>query len=223
MAYTPLVPQAVKNWTISIGNSDAQNWKLLKDDTVTTPVGPGATGAKLVALWGTSTDSSARNIQIALVRSGSVSVTSATPAVVTWTGNTLAIGDQIFFTAATIPTGVTATLPYWVISAGFTAGSTFEFAASAGGAAINTSSTGTTVVCYAVRILTTIPVAITSGTDGSTATTNFLNPTYWPGLPVDNDGNPFFFLESVDYLAVASASTVTSNKIINVSGVGANF
>src|SRR6185369_14320295 len=98
----------------------------------------------------------------------------------------------------------------------------FEFSASAGGAAINTSSTGTTVVCYAVRILTTIPVAITAGTDGATAAANFFNTTYWPGYPVDNDGNPYLFLESVDYLAV-SAPAVTANKILNFTAIGANF
>ena len=67
-----------------------------------------------------------------------VTITVASPAVVTYT-NTFANGQTIQFqTTGALPSGITAGINYYVISAGLTA-STFRFSATVGGAAINTT------------------------------------------------------------------------------------
>lgn len=71
--------------------------------------------------------------------SATVTMTIATPAVVTWTGHGLVAGDPITFsTTGALPTGVTAGTTYYVLGTSITA-DTFRFAASDGGTAINTS------------------------------------------------------------------------------------
>lgn len=68
-----------------------------------------------------------------------VTMTIASPAVASLTAHGLAANDVISFTTTgALPTGVTAGTPYYVISAGLTADA-FEFSATLGGAAVNTS------------------------------------------------------------------------------------
>lgn len=70
-----------------------------------------------------------------------VTVTIATPAVVTWTGHGLTADTPIVFTTTgALPTGITAGTTYYVI-AGALAANTFQFSASLGGTAVNTSGT----------------------------------------------------------------------------------
>lgn len=71
-----------------------------------------------------------------------VTITNASPAVVTWTGHGLVAGQPVVFsTTGSLPTGLTAGTVYYVISAGLTANE-FQVSATAGGAAIDTSSAG---------------------------------------------------------------------------------
>jgi microcystin-dependent protein len=82
---------------------------------------------------------------------GTITVTIATPAVVSAASHGLQIGDQVFFTTTgALPTGMSANTLYYVISAGFGANS-FEISASRGGSAVNTSGsqsgTHTMTVC----------------------------------------------------------------------------
>lgn len=68
-----------------------------------------------------------------------VTVTIATPGVVTWTAHGMAAGDTFCFaTTGALPTGITAGTTYYVIATGLTA-DTFQFSATSGGAAVNTS------------------------------------------------------------------------------------
>jgi hypothetical protein len=68
-----------------------------------------------------------------------VTITIASPGVVSATAHGLGIGDPIkFSTTGALPTGLTAGTTYYVISAGFGANS-FQVSASAGGAAIDTT------------------------------------------------------------------------------------
>lgn len=70
---------------------------------------------------------------------GTVTMTLASPAVATLTGHSLVAGDAIqFSTTGTLPTGVSANTPYYVLAAGLTAND-FEFSATVGGSAINSS------------------------------------------------------------------------------------
>jgi hypothetical protein len=69
-----------------------------------------------------------------------VTITLATPGVVTWTSHGRAAGDAIVFTnsGGALPTGITAGTTYYVIATGLTA-DTFQFSQSLGGTAVNTS------------------------------------------------------------------------------------
>lgn len=68
-----------------------------------------------------------------------------------------------------------------------------------------------------------VSVPITAGTDGATLTINCFSPLVIPGLPVDNDGQPYLFLQSSDTLSVSAATTVTSGKIISAVAVSGDF
>lgn len=66
-----------------------------------------------------------------------ITLTIASPCVVSWTNHGLANGTEVLFeTAGSLPTGITAGTVYFVVSAGT---NDFRIAATAGGAAINTS------------------------------------------------------------------------------------
>lgn len=68
-----------------------------------------------------------------------VTMTSASPAVITWNSHGFSAGQQVVFqTTGALYTGVTAGTTYFVIAAGLSA-NTFEISATLGGPAINTS------------------------------------------------------------------------------------
>lgn len=68
-----------------------------------------------------------------------VTMTLASPGVVTWTAHGFSAGQPIVFsTTGALPTGVTAGTTYFVIATGLTT-NTFQFSATVGGSAVNTS------------------------------------------------------------------------------------
>lgn len=70
---------------------------------------------------------------------GTVTMTIASPCVVSFTGHGLSIGDRVFFTTTgALPTGVSSDTGYWVIAAGFGPNS-FQISTTLGGSAVNTS------------------------------------------------------------------------------------
>ena len=70
-----------------------------------------------------------------------ITVTIATPGVITWTGHGLIAGSTFqLTTTGALPTGLSASTTYYVISTGLATDS-FSFAATAGGSAINTTGT----------------------------------------------------------------------------------
>lgn len=75
--------------------------------------------------------------------------TAITPGAVTTQGTFVANGTQYVATAGSLPTGVTEGQIYYVISAGLTANA-FEFSATVGGAAINTSGSVTGSPVYSL-------------------------------------------------------------------------
>lgn len=91
-------------------------------------------------------------------RNATATMTIASPAVVSKTGHGYAAGDKILFrTTGALPTGVTAGTVYFVIAAGLTADA-FEFSATDGGAAINTSGSQSGTLTL-VSVLDTFPFA----------------------------------------------------------------
>jgi hypothetical protein len=83
-----------------------------------------------------------------------VTITIATPGVITYTSGTAPVnGTQIkFSTSGALPTGITAGTTYYVVNS---SGSTSNFAATLGGAAINTSGTQS-----GVQSITLLPTGI---------------------------------------------------------------
>lgn len=75
------------------------------------------------------------------ISKGTATITIATPGVVTNVAHGLVVGDAVqFTTTGALPTGLSPSTTYYVISAGLTADN-FELALTSGGAAINTSGT----------------------------------------------------------------------------------
>lgn len=86
------------------------------------------------------------------VLSGVATVTIATPGVVSRVAHGLVTGDAFAFTTTgALPTGITASTTYYVIATGLTA-DTFQFSATSGGSAVNTSGTQS-----GVHTITSIP------------------------------------------------------------------
>jgi hypothetical protein len=82
------------------------------------------------------------NLAGATTPSAAVTITTANPAVITWTGHALAVGQTVTFsTTGTLPTGITAGTTYFVRTA--TAGTTFTISLTSGGTAIATTAAGT--------------------------------------------------------------------------------
>lgn len=75
----------------------------------------------------------------ALTVTSTITVTIASPAVVTWTGHGLPVGSPVVFsTTSALPTGITAGTTYFIITAGYGT-NVFEISTSVGGAAVNTT------------------------------------------------------------------------------------
>ena len=72
-------------------------------------------------------------------------------------------------------------------------------------------------------VIGSVNVPAASGTDGTAVAVDLMNSTMLPGLPKDNDGQPYIFLESGDSLQVKSLTTVTAAKTVHVVADYANF
>ena len=93
------------------------------------------------------------------VKAGTVTITNATPAVVTYTSNGLVVNDQVVFTTTGgLPTGLTVGSTYYVVST--PTANTFTISSTLGGSPIATSSAGTGV--HTCTITTPVSVDITT-------------------------------------------------------------
>lgn len=70
-------------------------------------------------------------------------------------------------------------------------------------------------------ILYTVSVPIGAGTVAGTPPVDLLNVT---GLPIDNDGQKYLYLQSAsDTLQVKALTTVTTAKEIDINAIGSDF
>lgn len=163
-----------------------------------------------------------------------VTVTSASPGVVTWTGHPLVNGDVVVFSASgSVPTGLTAGTLYYVVSAST---NTFQVSATKGGTAINTSSTGSGV---SVRCVTTgngdgtttfnLPDArgrtlVGSGTGTKTVTLPAVaisanaiainaSQDFEQGMPVTYAGSSITGLSAGTYYVIKASAAATTIKL----------
>jgi hypothetical protein len=90
----------------------------------------------------------------------------------------------------------------------------------------STDSSNRVVQLYLTRsatdyLLGAYNIIALAGSDGATGTQNLL--TIVAGLPRDNDGQRYLFLESGDTLTVATTTTVTAAKEIDVFAIFGNL
>lgn len=79
------------------------------------------------------------NLFAFLVKSSTVTITIATPGVVTWTAHGLSANDPVKFkTTGALPTGITAGTTYFVVGSSITS-NTFRISTTSGGTALNTT------------------------------------------------------------------------------------
>ena len=72
-----------------------------------------------------------------------------------------------------------------------------------------------------VYVLGTTTIAALAGTDGVVNSANLLSSI--PGLPLDNDGQPYINIVSGDTLTVAVTVAVTAAKTISITSVFGDF
>ena len=70
--------------------------------------------------------------------------------------------------------------------------------------------------------LSTATVPAGAGTDGTNSTTDLLASTLIPGLPIDNDGQHYFFLQTSDTLGVTATVAPTAD-LFHVTVIYADF
>lgn len=63
-------------------------------------------------------------------------------------------------------------------------------------------------------VLMCVTVPANAGTDGTTAAINVLNTTTSPGLPRDNDGQPYFFVTNSSPTALVRAKCSSGTSIM---------
>ena len=82
---------------------------------------------------------SGSTVTMTISKTSTVTITIASPGVVSWGSHTLSNGDPVIFTTTgLLPTGIEANRTYYVVNQ---AAGTFQFSATVGGTAINTSGT----------------------------------------------------------------------------------
>lgn len=66
-------------------------------------------------------------------------------------------------------------------------------------------------------------VAVGAGTDGAVSSQSMMPLNLYPYLPIDNDGQPYLFLESGDTLQISFTTQVTTAKEVDVCAVFGSF
>jgi hypothetical protein len=157
------------------------------------------------------------SVVVGLHEAKTMTVTIASPAVVTSTGHGLSAGQEIqFSTTGALPTGITATTTYYVISTGLTL-DTFRFSTSLGGSAVNTSgSQSGTHTLWVVRATKTRTVADITNNAQYPCFTSFIKPfKFDTPVAVDTTPNKYrfqFYLTttSTNYLVASMNAALTS-------------
>lgn len=125
--------------------------------------------------------------------SSTVTMTTATPTVVTWTGHGF-FDDQkvMFYTTGTLPTGITSNVPYYIVKA---TTDTFQISSSAGGASLAVTGAGSGTH-FAIAQIHKIFESLSAGNLGNAPHKNTYNadtnPTgSWLDTGADNRWNMF--------------------------------
>ena len=166
---------------------------------------------------GTASDTNAGTTKITVspnITLTAPTITIASPAVVTSATHGLVANDSVVFgTSGNLPTGIISGNTYFVISTGLTT-NTFEFSATRGGAAVNTS--GTQSGTHTLKRTTATAVAYNDSQFvnyfADTGATNAYVITPSPAISAYATGQRFSF---------KAANANTSSSTLNVNGLGA--
>lgn len=89
--------------------------------------------------------------------------------------------------------------------------------------AVSTITTSNrTVQLFVAGNQVTTQIMVSNAGNASTAPTANLI-ALWAGLPIDNDGQPYFFLKPGNTLQAAVTAAITTNKAITYTALGADF
>ena len=75
-------------------------------------------------------------------------------------------------------------------------------------------------VLYGGVAVTTV---LSAGFANATPPQNLMSPVVWPGLPIDANNNPYFFLNLNDLIQCTFATALTASTVINVQAVVGDF
>jgi hypothetical protein len=149
---------------------------------------------------------------IVIAPSANVSVTLASPGVVSWTNHGLPAGTPIYFsTTGSFATGIAASTLYYISATGLTTNS-FQFSATSGGASINTSGAQSgQLSCQAPSTVVLAAHGLVANTPVELYTTNTLP------LPFSN-GPIYYVLSSLLSTNSFQLATAPSGTPLIVSG-----
>jgi hypothetical protein len=146
--FTPYLGSQVPQW--NGGSFAAANCAEVSNvlaNSATGSAGPAAAVADAVYDWFVWYNAGACTLTRGPMwsQTAGVSITIASPAVISWANHGLVAGQPVVFaTTGTLPTGITAGTVYYVIAAGLTTNA-FEISTTVGGSAVNTSGSQTGV------------------------------------------------------------------------------
>lgn len=148
-----------------------------------------------------------------LGRQAAVSISNASPAVVTWSGHGLSANTPIYFaTTSTMPTGITANTVYFVKTV--LSVDTFTISSTVGGGAINTSSSYSGVLTGFIpsyATMTNSNFSSSSGTDTTSGTIKYAVQSYIYQHETSNnaDGYPIECGFVTGYSSIAEGDEMT--------------
>lgn len=206
-------PSLVNTSTIWLYDGNADIWWCLNPD-YTQIASTWSKPQNIPGLVGVTTNSNAAAGQIGEYitsnvpnSNSTVTVSIATPAVITWTGNPLNnFSPVVFTTTGALPTGITAGTVYWTCNV---SGNTFNIATSIANAVANTrvATTGTQSGTH----------TITSGSPLSTTTDASVTALRLTAGDWDVEGNVAFTAGTLTTATIYTGSIGTTNNSVGTS------
>jgi hypothetical protein len=110
-----------------------------------------------------------------------------------------------------------------LLAAGGTNGTKIEFISAS---STDTSARDLNIYLYdgtTYHLMYTISIVINAGNTNAIAAVNILNNSMSPAIPYDSNGNKYIYLKSGWSLYVATSTTVTAAKIVDIIAQGEDF
>ena len=151
-----------------------------------------------------------------------ITVSSATPAVVTQANHGFSANQRVFFSfnvGGSIPTGITRFQTYFVIATGLTA-NTFQFSAALGGAAVNTTGTGSGVLLHTQDTDLGGPATVYGCLPTFDGVHQYSNLTGTSAGPTFGGGTTSMILDNVNFTGLGACPSMSRSWIHRNSQIG---